>query len=385
MNKAHWSPISIASISSLTLLVGGLSASAQERNRPALNKEVSSSQQTVCSEAEVETLITRWRESYLPAGAALKNCGESAVTALTAVINDSTVQMNTRQLTARLMSQIGSTSAVHSLFAAIGNSLPQEDSRNQLQSIGMKGIETLVEKRDWYSEDSFNNVMLPEILGSQTIPTEVRLGAMKFAEQYVAKHEPLVISHFFVGANRTLSAVVADETESLTVRLNAMNTLGELLYRTSGEFLVKATSLEQLISVAESESDAALRRGAVDALMMTYYMVTTHSSCEWRWEEIEIARKAVSDLASRPNIDSLWDLGPAELSRLESLRVGKNALLKNRVALNNLVDLPHPAGKDLCDGLVDGDIAPGDFFIQYVESKNQPRLYALLVEWARSL
>ena len=389
LKQALWSRFNIAAISILTLLfASSSSALALEFNRPGPTQEVSdnqhANQQTTCSESDVEDLTARWRESYLPAGADLRDCGDSAIAALTAIINDSTVQLRTRRLTARLMGQIGSTSAVHSLFAAVGNNLAEE-SRNQLQSIGLKGIETIADERDWYSEDSFNNTMLPEILGSQALPTAVRLGAMAFVARYVAKHEPKVVSHFFVETNRTLSAVVADEAESLTVRLNAVNTLSELLYHVSGEFLVEASILDQLVSVAESDSDVAIRRGAVNALMMTYYMVETDSSCEWRWEEIAIAYKAVSDLASRPNIDSLWDLGPASLSRLERLRIDPSALLKNRVALNKLIDLPHPAGKDLCDNLVEDDIAPGDFFIRHIESKNQPRLYALLVAWARSL
>jgi len=389
MKKTLWPRVNIAAIGLLTLLASGSSALALEPNRSGLAQDVSdnqrTNQQTICSKSDIEALTARWRESYLPAGAALRDCGDSAIAPLTAIINDSTVQLRTRRLTARLMGQIGSTSAVHSLFAAIGNNLPQEDSRNQLQSVGLKGIETIADERDWYSEDSFNNTTLPEILRSRSLPTEIRLGAIEFVSRYVTKHDPKVVSHFFVETNRALSAVVADEAESPTVRLSAVNALSKLLYHVSGEFLVEASILEQLVSVAESDSDAAIRRGAVNALMMTYYMVETDSSCEWRWEEIEIAHKAVSDLASRPNIDSLWDLGPASLSRLERLRVDQSALLKNRVALNKLIDLPHPAGKDLCDNLVEDDIAPGDFFIQHIESKDQPRLKALLVAWARSL
>ena len=386
IKQAIWPRFNVTAISLLTLIVSSLSTSALAQNRPELFQEALDSQSIVCSSSDVETLIGRWRESYLPAGSELRECGDSAIASLTTVMNDDTVPLRTRYLTARLIGQIGSEPAVHSLFTALGNNLLEEASRRQLQSIGLKGIETFVEREeDSYSESSFSNATLPRILRSQELPTAVRLGAMKFAALYVAKQEPAPASNFFRLTNRTLSEMVADENEARIIRLSAANTLSELIYHVSGDFLVEASSLEWLVAAAEGESDAAIRQSAVKALMMTYYMTASDAACWLRWEEIGIAKQAVSDLASRPYIDSLWDLGPAELSRLDSLRVDKATALKNRVALNNLVDLPHPAGEDTCVSLTEDGVAPSDAFIQSIESENQPRLYALLVAWARSL
>ena len=384
MKRALWSCFNIAAVSTLTLLGSELSASALE-HRSEQEQAAIDHQSATCSPSEIEALSARWQASYLPAGATLRDCGDRAIASLIDVMNDQSVQLRTRYLSARLIGQIGSPSAIHSLFSALGNNLPEEDSRIQLQSMGLKGIEALLEKEDQPFEDRFSHTVLPEVLQSPDLSSDIRLGAMIFSQQYVMQQTPSAASNFFAPTNRTLTAIAADEREASTIRLSALNTLSELIYRVSGDFLVEASSLEQLVKIAESNSDAAIRQGAVNALMMTYYMTATDSSCEWRWQEMAIAHQAVSDLASRPHIDSLWDLGPTELSRLARLRANKAAALKNRVALNNLVDLPHPAGQDICDNLVEDGIAPGDFFIQSIESNNQPRLYALLVAWARSL
>ncbi len=386
MNKALWSRFNFVAIGLLTLLASGSPASALERSRPELSKKVSNDQVNVCDDSELEPLIERWRESYLPGAAALRNCGDSAVSSLTTVMNDSTVRLQTRYLTARLIGQIGSEAAIYDLFAALGNNLPQESDRTELQSIGLKGIETVLgQEENQYAEDSFSNTTLIEVLRSQDLPIAIRLGAMKFVELYMTKLNIAPASNYFEVSNRALTAVVADESETLTMRLSAANTLSELISYVSGSFLVEAPSLEALVKVAESGSSPEIRQGAVNSLMLTYYLTINHSACWLRSEEIEIAHQAVSTLISRPYIDSLWDLGQTNVSRLESLRADKTTQLENRAALNKLNDLTNPLEERLCFGSREEEMTPGKVFIEHIEAQNQPRLHALLVAWARSL
>ena len=71
-----------------------------------------------CTEAELEDLTDRWRASYLPAARALRTCGDPAVPGLIEVMTDETVDLNIRQLSARLLAQIGSEEAIIALLDA---------------------------------------------------------------------------------------------------------------------------------------------------------------------------------------------------------------------------------------------------------------------------
>ncbi|MEO0375549.1 MAG: hypothetical protein AAF329_13170 [Cyanobacteria bacterium P01_A01_bin.17] len=76
---------------------------------------------TPCTEVELEDLIARWRESNFPSGAALRSCGDLAVTGFIEVMTDETVELNIRQLSARMLAQIGSEDAVMALLDAAGD------------------------------------------------------------------------------------------------------------------------------------------------------------------------------------------------------------------------------------------------------------------------
>jgi len=357
MNKSQWSLFSLATISLLTLISSGLPALAQSGNRSPQIKQESVN----CSELEVETLIGRWRESYLPAGEALRSCGDSAVTPLAEVMADGTVEIRTRQLSARLIRQIGSEPAVKSLITALGN--------YQTQDIAWASLQTMHEQPESQLIETISSLMVEE-----DMPLSLRAGAIRFVELYADWQVPSIVRNTSEEMINTLLVVISNETEESHLRAWAADALATLVYTTGGDYPAEAVQPEALASVVSSESNPAVRQSTMNVLMMTYYVTVTHRACDFRQAEVVALEQALL---------SIGDLSNA--SRVQELAVTPDEVEQTSIqaALRNVMNIAHPKGQDVCPHTF--DTTPGIHFVNHVKRSNQPRLFEQLVQWANTL
>lgn len=361
MNQGQWSLFNIATISILTLIASSLPASALGDNRSQQIKEVSNVQLVDCSESEIETLISRWREPYLLAGGALRNCGDSALAPLADVMADGTVGMRTRQLTARLIRQIGSEAAVQSLIAALGDYQTQEIAWASLQTMYEEPESKLIET-------------ISSILSEADMPSEVRAGAIRFVELYAVWQPQPTVRNTSGEMINALLIVIADEAEEANLRVWAADALATLVYKTGGDYPAEIVQPEVLARVVTSENDLAVSQSAMNVLMMTYYMTTTHGSCSYRTEERDGLERVLLSIENRSDTNTAQEL---------SITSDEAQQTRLRAAFSNVMDIAHPNGQDTCDD--NRSTSPGVYFINHVKGRNQPRLLEQLVQWADTL
>jgi len=361
MNQCQRFLFNTSIISVLTLLVSSLPASALSDHVAEQVKEASNSQLVDCSKVEVEILVSRWRESYLPAGAALRNCGNLAVEPLAAVMADGTVGMRTRQLTARLIRQIGSEVAVQSLIAALGN--------YQTQEIAWASVETMYEEPESKLLETISSILV-----DTDMPLAVRAGAIRFVELYAVRSPQPEWGNTSGGMIDELLAIIANEAEEANLRIWAADALSTVAYWVSGYYPTEIMQPEVLASVAMSENDTAVGQSAMNVLMMTYYMTATQRSCDYRIEEVKALERVLLSIESRSNDDPVQNLSTAS-DEVKQTRLS--------AAFSNVMDIAHPKEGDTC-GASRG-ITAGVSFINHVKRKNQPRLLEQVVQWADTL
>lgn len=360
MNKGRWSLFNIATVCGLTLLASGLPASALGNNRPEQTKEASSSQLAGCTESKVKALISRWREPYLPAGSALRDCGDSAIAPLIEVMADSTLKMRTRQLTARLIRQMGSEASVQSLIAALGNYRTQEVAWASLLTMHEESKSELI--------DAVSSILL-----DTEMPLECREGAIRFVELYAIWSSQPVYTNTSGEMLDELLAIVANEAEEDSLRIRAAEVVATIVYEVGGNYAIEGVQPEMLARVAASESNLAVSQSAMNALVMTYYMTVTHGSCFYRMEEREELERILLSVENRNTTNDVQELS-AVSDEAEQERT--------RAAFRNVMNITYPEGIDTCPSF--GDITPGVQFIDRVESRNQPRLIQHVIQWANT-
>ena len=335
----------------------GLPASAQSGNRSQQTKGES----VDCSKLEIETLVGRWRESYLPAGETLRSCGDSAIAPLADVIADGTVEIGTRQLSARLIRQIGSASAVQSLIAALGN--------YQTQDVAWASLQTMYEQPESQLIETISSV-----LSAADTPSPVRAGAIRFVELYAARQSPSIVRNTSGEIIDALLTIIADEAEEASLRAWAANALATLAYAGGGEYHAEVVQPEVLASVVTSESSLAVRQSVMNTLMMTYYMTVTHRACDFRQAEIEELEQALLSIGDFDDTGSVQELAAtSDEAKQTSIQA----------ALSNVTDITHPNGQDTCPNAF--DITPGIHFINHIKRRDQPRLLEQLIQWASTL
>ncbi|MEL7351927.1 MAG: HEAT repeat domain-containing protein [Cyanobacteria bacterium P01_A01_bin.116] len=105
---------------------------------PEPTARASENSATACPQQEIDALIRQWRNHYLPAALALRSCGEQALSALKAVMEDEEIKSTTRGLSARLIAQIGSPEAVETILNALRADSPESTSAAAL--VGLSAI-----------------------------------------------------------------------------------------------------------------------------------------------------------------------------------------------------------------------------------------------------
>ena len=357
MNKGQWSRFNIATISFLLLTASCLPASALGANRSEQAKEVAT-EPVACLEVKVEALIRQWREPYLPAGEALRSCGDFATESLAEVMADSSAEIRTRRLTARLIGQIGTEAAARRLLTALGD--------YQMQEIAWVGLRTMHEEPESNLLTTISN-----ILSADDAPSEVKVGAIRFAELYAAwQPQPIVrnTSGYMMDA---LLLVIADEAEAAAMRVWAADALATLVYEVGGEYSADVMQPETLASVAANANDLAVRQSASNVLMMTYYMTVTHRSCDFRSAEVDRLERALLSIGEHNNTNDVQALAtPSDEANQTRLQA----------AFSSVMDIVHPNGQDTCAARQSRPASA--YFIDHVRSRQQASLFEQLVDWA---
>lgn len=361
MNKGQWSRFNIATISILVLIASCLPASALGNNRSEQTKDVANVQPVSCSDPELEALTRQWRESYLPAGGAIRSCGDLAIEPLIDVMADSTVEIRTRRLTARLIRQIGSEAAVQSLITALGD--------YQTQELAWASLKTMHEEPESRLLETISS-----ILSETDMPSEVKAGAIRFAELYAAWEPQFTGRDTSVDMMDVLLMVITDEAEEADLRVWAAEALAKLVYERGGYGPAETVQPETLARVATTANDQAVRQSATNVLMMTYYITVTHRSCFYRQAEVDMLEQALLSIGDRNSTDDVQELA-ATSDEAKQTRV--------RAALSNVMDIVHPNGEDTC--VASQGVAPGAYFIDHVKRSQQGRLLEQLVQWANTL
>ena len=183
-----------------------------------------------CAEETIQSLVLQWKDGSLAAAQSLKNCGDLAVLGLIEVMTDETVDLNIRQLSARMLAQIGSEDAVLALLDATSN--------EGLQRSVYRAFEVL-------DRDALSVVpLLANVLGSPELPkataaskglariaSEEAVNALIEALREETTQEAALVGLGEINANSTvavdtLTAALGDEAE--IVRVGAAYGLAEL-------------------------------------------------------------------------------------------------------------------------------------------------------------
>ncbi|MEL6813647.1 MAG: hypothetical protein AAFP03_02395 [Cyanobacteria bacterium J06598_3] len=204
----------------------------------AAQTEPSQAASNSCTEADVEALAQRWNEGYLPAGPALKACGDRALTALEATMTDTTIETIRRGISARLIGQIGSPKALEILLTTL-----------QTDTVAIVGLQAVnASASGAQSRTDFLQTALTSEIATTRIGAAYALAKINSPKpDNAASNDTRAATHN--SAVATLAQVINDDTAPRTNRELAarfMNSLGT------------ADSINQLIKSVEQNNSVAL-------------------------------------------------------------------------------------------------------------------------------
>ena len=235
-----------------------------------------------------------------------------------------------------------------------------------MQEIAWVGLRTMHEEPESNLLTTISN-----ILSADDAPSEVKVGAIRFAELYAAwQPQPIVrnTSGYMMDA---LLLVIADEAEAAAMRVWAANALATLVYEVGGEYSADVMQPETLASVAANANDLAVRQSASNVLMMTYYMTVTHRSCDFRSAEVDRLERALLSIGEHNNTNDVQALAtPSDEANQTRLQA----------AFSSVMDIVHPKGQDTCAARQSRTASA--YFIDHVRSRQQASLFEQLVDWA---
>lgn len=172
-----------------------------------------------CTDAEVEYWVERWRRSHLPAGARLRACTDLAVPGLANVLNDDSLSLTTRGLTARILAQIGSIEAVNALLAAAQNSDLQPSIQQAFRVLNpaeQEAVHTLI--KALYAESS-----------TTATTAAIALGQIGSEPAILALLEALPSEAHQAAAFTGLGATNPNSRVALTILVTALDSESDLI------------------------------------------------------------------------------------------------------------------------------------------------------------
>lgn len=209
------------------LLVTSLISSAQALPTTASTLTESSSEPNGCTDANIEALSQRWNEGYLPAGPALKACGDRALPALAAAMTNTTATTTAetirRGISARLVGQIGSPKALDILLTAL-----QDDT---VAIVGLQAIHRKASKAQSPATTDFLQAALTSNTPTTRIGAAYALAKINTPENddtgYETGHNETVTTAHNSAVSK-LVQVMNDDTAPLTHRELSARFMGSL-------------------------------------------------------------------------------------------------------------------------------------------------------------